>query len=167
MRLETERLLLTHLDPADAAFILELLNEPSWLRFIGDKNVHSLDDARRYIENGPMAMYAAKGFGLYRVALKETDTPIGICGLIKRDTLPEPDIGFAFLPRAWGAGYAREASLAVIEQGRREFGLVRLLAITDPDNERSIRLLERLGLREERRMAGADGRPTLVLGCAF
>ena len=109
MRLETERLLLTHLDPADAAFILELLNEPSWLRFIGDKNVHSLDDARRYIENGPMAMYAAKGFGLYRVALKETDTPIGICGLIKRDTLPEPDIGFAFLPRAWGAGYAREA----------------------------------------------------------
>jgi RimJ/RimL family protein N-acetyltransferase len=167
MRLETERLLLTHLDPADAAFILELLNEPSWLRFIGDKNVHSLDDARRYIENGPMAMYAAKGFGLYRVALKETDTPIGICGLIKRDTLPEPDIGFAFLPRAWGAGHAFEASLAVIEQGRREFGLVRLLAITDPDNERSIRLLERLGLREERRMAGADGRPTLVLGCAF
>jgi RimJ/RimL family protein N-acetyltransferase len=167
MRLETERLLLTHLEPADAGFILELLNEPSWLRFIGDRNVHTLDEARHYIENGPMAMYAEKGYGLYRVALKNTVEPIGICGLIKRDTLPEPDIGFAFVPRAWGAGYAREASLAVIEQGRREFGLVRLLGITDPENERSIRLLERLGLREQRRMTNADGRATLVLGCEF
>ena len=96
--IETERLILRHLTLDDAAFIHELVNDPDWLRYIGDKGVRNLDDARAYIENGPMAMYERVGFGLFRVELKSRGTPIGMCGLIKRDTLPDVDIGFAFLP---------------------------------------------------------------------
>jgi RimJ/RimL family protein N-acetyltransferase len=148
--LETERLILRRLESGDAAFILELLNEPAWLRFIGDKHVHDLAAARAYIEKGPMEMYARLGFGLYRVELKEGGTPIGLCGLIRRDTLPDADIGFAFLARHHGKGYGRESAAAVLEQGRREFGLTRILAITSPDNHASIRLLEKLGFVFER-----------------
>jgi RimJ/RimL family protein N-acetyltransferase len=152
---ETKRLVLSRLVLEDAAFILELVNEPGWLRFIGDRNVHNLEDARGYIEKGPQDMYARLGFGLYRVDLKD-GTPIGMCGLLKRDTLPDADIGFAFLERFQGRGYAREAAQATLTHVQSAHGLKRILAITSPDNESSIRLLEKLGFQyqETVQMAG-------------
>src|SRR5688572_1209184 len=96
--LETDRLVLRRLTLDDAEFILRLVNDPSWLRFIGDKNVHSLDDARRYLREGPLDMYERYGFGMYRVEEREGGKPAGMCGLIKRDTLPDVDVGYAFLP---------------------------------------------------------------------
>lgn len=147
--LETERLHLRRFCLEDAPFILELLNDPSFLRYIGDKGVRTLEDARNYLTKGPAASYAAHGFGLY-LTLRRTDgVPLGMCGLLKRDYLPDPDIGFAFLPEFCGKGFARESADAVIDQGRRDFGLSRLLAVTDLDNEASIRLLERLSFRFE------------------
>lgn len=147
--LETERLILRRLSVDDRAFILGLLNDPAWLRFIGDKGVKTLEDARNYIVTGPMDMYARLGFGLYLAERKSDAAPIGICGLIKRDALEDVDIGFAFLPDFRGQGYAREAAAAVMAHARSAFGLRRLMAITSPDNEASIRLLEKLGLRFE------------------
>lgn len=156
--LETERLILRHLRLEDAAFVLELTNEPGWLRFIGDRGIHGLEDARAYIEKGPMDLYARFGFGLYRVELKADGTPIGICGLIKRETLEDVDLGFAFLARHTGRGYAIEAAAATLVHGRRDHGLKRIAAITDPENDRSIRLLEKLGFRYvETLRLGPDG----------
>ena len=146
----TERLILRQLCTDDAGFVLELVNDPDWLRYIGDKNVHSLDDARAYIEKGPMDMYRRVGFGLFRVELKANATPIGMCGLIKRDTLEDVDIGFAFLPAFRAQGYAREAARATLDYGRGVIGLRRIVAITSPDNAASGRLLEAVGLRFER-----------------
>src|SRR5205085_1950496 len=148
--LETDRLVLRWLDVDDAAFILELLNDPSFIRFIGDKGVRDLEAARNYILNGPVASYKQFGFGLYATDLKESGAPIGICGILKRDTLPHPDIGFAFLPPYWHKGYAYEASAAVLEHARNSLGIDRVLAITTPDNEASLKLLVKLGLRFDR-----------------
>ena len=114
--LDTERLSLRWLSAEDAAFILGLLNEPSWLRFIGDKNVHSLDDARAYIAKGPVDMYRRLGFGLYLVELRKDATPIGLCGLIKRDSLEDVDLGFSLLPAFWGQGYALAEGRAAVEE---------------------------------------------------
>ena len=146
--LETDRLILRRLSLEDAEFILRLLNEPSWLQFIGDKGVRSLEDARSYILQGPLEMYSRLGFGLYLVELRNEGLPIGMCGLIKRDSLPDVDIGFAFLPAYWAKGYAYEAASAVMAHGK-ELGLNRIVAITSPDNDSSARLLEKLGLRFE------------------
>jgi len=146
----TERLILRRLCTDDAGFVLELVNDPDWLRYIGDKNVHSLDDARGYLEKGPMDMYRRVGFGLFRVELKANATPIVMCGLIKRDTLEDVDIGFAFLPAFRAQGYAREAARATLDYGRDVIGLRRIVAITSPDNDASGRLLEAVGLRFER-----------------
>ncbi len=143
----TERLLLRWLDAGDSAFILELVNEPSWIRYIGDKGVKTIQDAQRYIENGPVEMYQRLGFGLYAVELKENRAPIGICGLIKREALVDVDLGFAFLPRFWGNGYAFESASAVMSYGRRALGLSRIVAILSQDNHRSAKLLEKLGFR--------------------
>ena len=148
--IETERLLLRRLGTEDAEFILELLNQPSFLRYIGDKEVRSIADAVRYIQTGPVASYERFGFGLYLVELKETGVSIGICGLLKRDSLPDVDVGFAFLPSFWSQGYALESALAVMNYGREVLGLRRIVAITSPDNDASIRLLEKIGLRFER-----------------
>lgn len=148
--IETERLILRQLTTNDAEFILELLNEPSWLRFIGDKGVRTLEDARNYILNGPVDMYARLGFGLYLTELKESGVSIGICGLIKRDSLEDVDIGFAFLPAYWSKGYAIESAFAVMEYGKNVLALNRIVAITNPDNHSSIRLLEKLGMNFER-----------------
>jgi RimJ/RimL family protein N-acetyltransferase len=148
--IETERLVLRRLADDDAEFIVELLNQPSFLRYIGDKEVRNNADAVRYIQDGPLASYERFGFGLYLVELKETGVPIGICGLLKRDSLPDVDVGFAFLPSYWSQGYAFEAAAAVMTYGRDVLGLRRIVAITSPDNEGSIRLLEKLGLRFER-----------------
>lgn len=147
--LETDRLILRHLSEEDAEFILQLLNEPSWLRFIGDKGVRTLEDARAYILKGPVEMYLRHGFGLYLVELKAEGDSIGLCGLIKRESLEDVDIGFAFLPGYWGKGYAYEAASAVMEYGRTLLGLKRIVAITTADNETSAKLLEKLGLRFE------------------
>ncbi len=148
--LETPRLRLRRLDHADAPFILRLVNEPSWRQNIGDKGVRTLEDAVRYLTEGPLAMYARHGFGLYAVTRRGDDAPIGLCGLIRRDTLPDADIGYAFLPEFWGQGYAREAAVATLDHARRDFALPRLLAITAPHNAASIRLLEQLGFALER-----------------
>jgi ribosomal-protein-alanine N-acetyltransferase len=148
--LETERLSLRRLTAEDAPFMLALLNEPSFLRFIGDRKVRTVDEARAYIQKGPAEMYARHGHGLYLASLKEDGTPAGMCGLIKRDGLEDVDIGFAFLPAFWGRGYASEAAAAVLEYGRKTLGLRRIVAITVPDNQSSIRLLEKIGLKFER-----------------
>nr|WP_246039198.1 GNAT family N-acetyltransferase [Dictyobacter alpinus] len=148
--IETDRLILRYLTTEDGAFVLALMNDPSWLHYIGDNGVRTLEDACTYIVNGPMAMYARVGFGLYVTALKEDHTPIGICGLIKRESLEDVDIGFAFLPQFWSQGYAYEAASAVIAYGRQVLGLQRMVAITSQDNQRSAHLLEKLGLHFER-----------------
>jgi len=148
--LETERLILRELTFDDAQFILTLLNEPSFLRYINDKNVRNLEDARQYMLNGPMASYARNGFGLYLVELKDAAVPIGLCGLLKREELPDADIGFAFLPDYWGKGFAFESARAVMNDARERLKLKRVLAIVMPDNHASIKLLEKLGMSFER-----------------
>jgi [ribosomal protein S5]-alanine N-acetyltransferase len=148
--LETDRLILRRATVEDSAFILELLNEPSWLRFIGDKGVRTLDDARDYILKSLVAMYERFGFGLLLTELKDGGIPIGICGLIKRDSLEDVDIGFAFLPKFWGQGYAYESASAVMRYGKASFGLDRIVAIITPDNHDSARLLGKLGFEFER-----------------
>ena len=147
---ESARLLLRELTEGDAAFILELLNDPSFLRFIGDKGARNLDDARRYIADGPRASYARNGFGLYLVQLKASGERLGICGLVRRAALHDVDIGFAFLPAHWSRGYALEASRSVLHLARHRFGIGRVVAITSLDNHGSMRLLRKIGFRLER-----------------
>jgi RimJ/RimL family protein N-acetyltransferase len=156
--LETERLGLRQFTLDDAAFILELVNDPDWLRFIGDRGVRTVDDARAYLINGPLAMYDRSGFGLYAVVLKSSGVPIGMCGLIKREGLDDVDLGFAYLPKYRAQGYGYEAAAAVLAYGRQTFGLRRIVAITSLDNEKSMRLLERLGFAFEKiiRLPGDD-----------
>ena len=162
--LETKRLRLRHLAPdIDAEFILGLLNDPSFIRYIGDKGVRDLDAARRYIIDGPVKSYDANGFGLYLVELKTNEMPIGICGLVKRDTLPHADIGFAFLPAYWKQGYAFESAAAVIDHARETLKLGRVLAITSPDNEASGKLLDKIGLRFERMIRLSEDAPEIKL----
>jgi len=146
----TSRLTLRRLTEDDAEFIVGLLNEPSFLQFIGDRGVRTLDDARAYIRKGPIASYERFGFGLLLVTRNEDGAPIGMCGLLKRDALEDVDVGFAFRPAYWSQGYAFEAASAVIAHGQTTFGLTRVAAITQPDNVGSIRVLEKLGLRFER-----------------
>jgi RimJ/RimL family protein N-acetyltransferase len=149
--LETERLILRRLDPdTDAEFILKLVNEPSFHQYIGDKGVRTVEDARAYILNGPAKSYEVNGFGLYKVELKNDANPIGMCGLVKRDTLPDADIGFAFLEDYWNKGYAYESAAAVMKYASEKLGIVRVLAITTPDNVASGRLLNKIGLRFDR-----------------
>ena len=143
--LETPRLRIRPLTTVDAPFILALLTQQSWLRFIGDRGVHDLASAERYLLNGPIAMQMQHGFALRLVTLKESGVPIGMCGLLKRDTLPDPDLGFALLDEYAGNGYAHEAASAVMHHARATLGLARILAVTAIDNTRSATLLEKLG----------------------
>ncbi len=161
--LETERLNLRWLHDSDAEFILDLLNQPSWLKFIGDRGVHNLDDARAYIHNGPLAMIEQRGFGLYLVETKSELAPIGLCGLLKRDTLDDVDIGFALHPDSWGQGYAREAAQACVDYARDQISLDRLVAITLPTNQSSIKLLRALGLQYEKDVTLGDSDEQLQL----
>ena len=159
--LETERLLLRRITTDDSEFILELLNEPSFILNIGDKGVRTTADAARYIQNGPIQSYERFGFGLYLVELKDSGEPIGICGLLKRDTLKDVDVGFAFLPRFWSRGYAVESAAAVMAYGKNVLGIRRIAAITTPDNSKSIKVLERIGLRFERMMRLSEDEPEI------
>ncbi len=151
--LETSRLRLRPFTPADAAFALRLLNEPSFHEHIGDKGVRDLDGARAYLEGGPMASYAQHGHGLLAVELKETEQAIGMCGLLKREHLDCQDLGYAFLPEAWGRGYALEAARAVMGGP----GIDRMLALVSPSNAASIHLLEKLGFAPIAHPAANEG----------
>ena len=155
--LETKRLALSHLSADDAPFIVRLLNDPDWIRFIGDRKIRTVDAALRYLREGPIAMYAREGFGLYRAALSDTGEPIGLCGLIRRPGLDAVDLGFAFLPAHRGKGYALESATGVVEHARK-LGLDRLVAIASPDNVRSACLLTSLGFGEPEpfRLPGSD-----------
>ncbi|OAI43151.1 hypothetical protein AYO41_02800 [Verrucomicrobia bacterium SCGC AG-212-E04] len=166
--LETDRLVLRRLTVEDVAFVHELVNDEAWLRYIGDKGVRTLEDAADYIRKGPLAMYERHGFGLMLTALKADGTPIGMCGLIKRDTLDDVDIGLAFLPAFRRHGYAFESASAVLAYGQAAFGLKRIVAITSPDNEASIRILEQLGFHFEKTIAlSEDGLPTKLFARNF
>jgi RimJ/RimL family protein N-acetyltransferase len=157
--LETERLILRQLSVDDAEFIRELLNEPAFLQNIGDRGVRTIEDARQYILNGPVASYARYGFGMYRVGLKEDEVPIGICGLVKREVLEDADVGFAFLAKYWLKGYAFESASAVMTYAREALGIERIVAVVAPHNEASINVLRKLGLRFSGmvRLTGQDG----------
>ncbi|UNK58877.1 GNAT family N-acetyltransferase [Pseudoxanthomonas daejeonensis] len=144
----TARLRLRELVEDDAGFMLELLNQPDFLRFIGDRGVRDLEQARSYLRDGPIASYARHGMGMYLVEPRGGGAPIGLCGLVVRDGLPGPDIGFAFLPAYYGQGYAFEAASATLAHARTALSLPRVLAIVSPGNDRSIALLRRLGLRD-------------------
>lgn len=154
--LETERLILRQFSEDDAEFILELLNDPSFIQNIGDRKIRSLDGAKVYIRNGPVASYAQYGFGLYLVELKETGESIGMCGLIQRENLDTVDLGYAFLPRFWLRGYAVESAKAVRDYARDVIGLKRLAGITTPSNFPSIGVLEKLGMKFEKMIQLSD-----------
>lgn len=159
----TRRLALRELVDDDAAFLVELLNEPDFIANIGDRKVRNEEDARHYLAAGPRASYERHGFGLWRVALRADDQPLGICGLLKRDTLDDVDIGFAFLARHRRQGYALESGKAVMEYGRRILGIPRVVAITAPHNAASGAVLEKLGLVHTRMvsLAGVNGESRL------
>jgi RimJ/RimL family protein N-acetyltransferase len=156
-RIELRKLALT-----DDVFILRLLNEEAFLHFIGDKGVRTLADAREYLAQGPMDSYRRFGFGLYLAQLRG-GVPIGICGLVKRDALPDVDIGFAFLSEYRSKGYAAESAAAVLDYGKRQLLLRRIVAITAPDNLASIAVLEKIGLEYERMIKLSDDAQELKL----
>jgi RimJ/RimL family protein N-acetyltransferase len=149
---DSQRLIIRHLSVDDAPFILGPVNDPSWLRHIGDKSIRTVGDAERYILNGPVKMYREMRLGLYLVALKKQREPIGICGLNKRDSLDDVDSGFAFAARFWGNGYAYESAVATLAHGKTDLGLRRVLAIVSPHNGASIKLLAKLGFEFERKI---------------
>lgn len=154
--LETERLVLRHVVESDAELILDLLNQPSFIRFIGDRGVRDAEAAKDYIESRFTKSYRDHGFGMFMVELKDDGTPLGICGLVSRDTLPAPDIGFAFLPEYWSKGYAYESAAAVLNWARVTRGIGPILAITTKDNESSGKLLERIGLKFDKLIIQGD-----------
>jgi RimJ/RimL family protein N-acetyltransferase len=161
--LETSRLSLRKMSVDDAEFMLTLLNDPSWLRFVGDRGVRTLEDARNYILQGAMANYERLGYGFYLVELTEAGIAIGMCGLAKRDYLEHTDIGFAFLPAYWGQGYAFEAAAATLHYAKEQLHLPRILATTRLDNLSSSKLLEKLGMRLDKIIMHPDGDRELKL----
>ncbi len=160
--IETARLLLRPLSLEDAPFILRLVNEPSWLRYIGDKQVHDLAGAERYLREGPLEMAKAPGIGMNLVTRRADGEALGICGLLQREELPDPDLGFALLPEHWGQGFAHEAARACLDHAARVDGLRRVLAIATPDNRASAGLLEKLGFLEESGYAVESGQEILI-----
>jgi len=160
--LETERLILRRFTAGDAAFILRLLNEPSFIENIGDRGVRTLEHAERYLVDGPIESYQRHGHGLWLVALKGTLQPLGMCGLLKRDQLPDVDLGYAFLPEFWSSGYAHESARAVLDWAPAR-GIERIVAIVSAGNGPSIRLLEKLGFAFERFTTMSPGTPEVGL----
>ncbi|HMJ70867.1 MAG TPA: GNAT family N-acetyltransferase [Cyclobacteriaceae bacterium] len=147
---ETERLRLREFSRNDAPFLLELLNSPAWIKFIGDRNVRTIQEAQDYASSRLITSYHRFGFGLYKVELKDNSTPIGMCGLVRREALDDVDLGFAFLPEYTGMGYAEEAGSATIDLARKKVKSKRLVAITMVDNSNSINLLRKLGFNFEK-----------------
>jgi len=168
--LETERLILREFTLEDAAFILELLNTPTWLQFIGDRNVHSIEDAKNYLLAGSIKSYAENGFGFYAVDEKIGSSDcknqtIGMCGLIKRDTLPDIDIGFAFLPNLISKGFGYEIASATLDYALNILKINRIIAIVNPENEKSIGLIKKIGMQfEEMIKFGDDDKELMLFG---
>lgn len=158
---ESARLRLRRLHEDDAAFVLRLVNEPAFREHIGEKNLHSLDEARRFLREGTWTCQEREGYGQFLVECRETGEPVGVCGLLYRTELDVSDVGFALLPEARGRGYALEAALAVMEYGRNRLGLAEICALVSPGNVASIRVLERLGMAHVRTL-DTDGRVTLL-----
>ena len=163
--IRTERLILREIDPdIDAGFIFELLNTPKFIRYIGDRGVRSAGESAAFIETRYRQMYVDNGYGLYTVVLRKDGVPplacqqIGVCGFVKRDTLPHADIGFAFLPQYEGRGYGLESAQAAMVYGRSTLGLKTVLAITSLDNDASGRLLEKLGFEFDKIIDSGDER---------
>lgn len=161
--LETERLILRWLTVDDAEFMFALMNEAAYLRFIGDKGIKTISDAGAYILNGPVDSYERFDYGLYLTELKASGAPIGICGLVNRESIEDVDIGFAFLPEYWASGYAYESAKAVLVYGKNVVGLKRIVAVTAVDNQSSIRLIEKIGLRFEKIISLSADEPDVKL----
>ncbi|MCX4025890.1 GNAT family N-acetyltransferase [Endozoicomonas sp. SM1973] len=168
LNITTPRLHIRWLTENDATFIYRLYNTELFLKFVGDKQLHSVEAAREYLLNGPIAMYQRIGIGLYMVETLKENTPIGICGLIKRDFLDDIDIGYGFLPEYFNHGYAYEAAKAVIDHAQNTLKLKRLVAISSPDNQASIKLLNKLGLIFEKNIQETKNSPiTSLFGVHF
>ena len=166
--IETERLILRKFTLHDAAFVLELLNTPTWLQFIGDRNVLSIEDAENYLKNGTLKSYQEHGFGFYAVIEKaemsdRSSKIIGMCGLIKRDSLPDIDIGFAFLPNFVSKGFGYEAASATLNYAKNTLKIDRIIAIVNPDNEKSIGLIRKIGMQFEKMIKFGDEEKELML----
>jgi len=161
--IETERLRLREFTLDDTAFIIALLNSPGWIEFIGDRNIKTKAEAIVYLENGPLKIYKNHGFGLWMAELKHDKTPIGMCGILKRDTLDFPDLGFCFLPEYFGKGYAYESANAAMLVAREIFHIETICAITLANNTASIKLLEKLGLQFISPISFPDNDETLLL----
>lgn len=161
--LHTRRLTLRRLNFEDAPFVVRLLNEPSFLHNIGDRGVRNVDDARGYLQEGPMYMYQRHGFGLWHVSRSSDGATVGMCGLLKRDGLPDPDLGYALLPEFRGRGYALEAAAAALRLGTARYGMTRIVAVVSPGNSPSIRVLEKLGMCFERMHLLQPGEPEVRL----
>ena len=162
--LETERLTLREFNAGDAEFILVLVNNPTWLLYIGDRNIKSIEDARNYLLHGPIKSYHVNGFGLSLVSLKDGNIPIGMCGLIRRHGLEHADIGFALLPHYAGKGYGYEIAAATMHHAKQKLGITEIVAITSEDNTHSIKLLNRIGLHFDRMVKlTADDNEELML----
>lgn len=144
--LQTPRTIVRQATLDDAAFVIELLNEPGWIRFIGDRDIHDLDAARAYIHERLLSSYAKHGFGSYVTCEKSTNTPIGLIGFVKRDTLDAPDIGYAVCQAHQGKGYAFEVCQALVQHGWEHLGFDKLYGYCLPDNVVSVNLLEKLGM---------------------
>lgn len=161
--LETERLTLRKFNLDDTHFIIKLVNSEGWLKNIGDRNIKTEEQARNYLQNGPLKSYSEHGFGLWLVELKADQVPIGICGILKRDTLETPDIGFAFLPEFTGQGFAFEVASATMAFAKNDLKIGVISAITVPGNTTSIKLLEKLGFKFSRKIEAANGGADLLL----
>ncbi|MQR01614.1 GNAT family N-acetyltransferase [Glaciimonas soli] len=161
--LETERLILRTINVEDAAFYLALINSPGWLAYIGDRGIRTLEAAKEMVIAGPMAAQKRVGFSFYLTALKDSEEPIGICGLMKREGLDDVDIGYAFMPEFWGKGYAYESASAVLAYGKNTLKLPRIVAITNPANHASIKVVEKIGLKFEKMVRLAEDKPEINL----
>lgn len=161
--LSTERLILRHFTINDTQFIIELVNSPGWIENIGNRNITTEEQAKEYLQNGPLKSYAVNGFGLWLVEMKNDSTPIGMCGILKRDNLESPDIGFAFLPSFTGKGFAYEIAHATMTFATDILKLPVIFAITIPTNISSIKLLEKIGLRLIKTLTSPDDNKELLL----
>ncbi len=157
----TPRLRLRLLEQADSVFYLRLINDKSFIENIRDKGIRTVDGAWDDIQKGPLESQKLRGFSMYLVELAENATPLGLCGLVKRETLPDADLGYAFMPKFAGKGYAHEAAIAVLELAFQQLNLTKLAAITTPDNLASNKLLQKLGFKIER--VGSIGEDTEIL----
>ena len=157
-RLETDRLELRRLTLDDARLMLTVWNDPAFLRYVGDRGIRTIADARNALKDGAFQLYAEHGFGPYRMTRRDDGVTVGVCGLFRRDGLPDTDIGFSTLPKYCGQGYGYEAACAVIEHARVDVGLTRLTALVSANNTRSVQLIEKLGLIFEKmvRIPGDD-----------